>query len=84
MRSTLRCARLRSVDMLAVDTNVIVRYVVGDGGEQFTRAVEILEKNDVSIALTVGLETEWAPRDPYEFSRAEVFYAIEKVFGLPP
>jgi predicted nucleic-acid-binding protein len=83
MRSTLRCARLRSADMLAVDTNVIVRYVVGDGGEQFTRAVEILEENNVSIALTVVLETEWVLRDAYELSREEVFYALEKLFGLP-
>ena len=60
-----------------------MRHVVGDGGEQFTRAVEILEENDVSIALTVVLKMEWVLRDAYEYSREEVFYALEQVFGLP-
>jgi predicted nucleic-acid-binding protein len=69
--------------MLAVDTNVVVRYVVGDGGEQFGRAVDILENNDVSIALTVVLELEWVLRDAYEFAREDVLVALQKVFGLP-
>jgi predicted nucleic-acid-binding protein len=69
--------------MLAVDTNIVVRYVVGDGGEQFGRAIEILENNEVSIASTVVLETEWVLRDAYEFAREDVIAALEKVFGLP-
>jgi predicted nucleic-acid-binding protein len=69
--------------MLAVDTNIVVRYVVGDGGEQFGRAVDILENNEVSIALTVVLETEWVLRDAYEFAREDVLATLEKVFGLP-
>lgn len=69
--------------MLAVDTNIIVRYVVGDGGDQFARAIDILEQNDVSIALTVVLETEWVLRDAYEYGREEVLSALGKVFGLP-
>ncbi len=69
--------------MLAIDTNVVVRYVVGDGGDQFGRAVHIIENNDVSISLTVVLETEWVLRDAYEFQRQDVLAALEKVFGLP-
>jgi predicted nucleic-acid-binding protein len=69
--------------MLAVDTNVLVRYVVGDGGGQFARAVAILENNDVSIASTVVLETEWVLRDAYEYGREEVLSALTRVFGLP-
>lgn len=69
--------------MLALDTNVVVRYVVGDGGDQFGRAVHIIENNDVSISLTVVLETEWVLRDAYEFQRQDVLAALEKVFGLP-
>jgi len=69
--------------MLAIDTNIIVRYVVGDGGDQFARAVDILERHDVSIALTVILETEWVLRDAYEYGREEILSALGKVFGLP-
>jgi predicted nucleic-acid-binding protein len=69
--------------MLAVDTNVVVRYLVGDGGEQFGRAVDIIENNQVSIALTVVLETESVLRDAYEYSREEILAALQAVFGLP-
>jgi predicted nucleic acid-binding protein len=58
--------------MLAIDTNIVVRYVVGDGGDEFVRAVRVIESNPVSIAVTVVLETEWVLRDAYDFSRAEV------------
>jgi predicted nucleic-acid-binding protein len=78
-----RCGRPRSVAMLAIDTDIIVRYVVGDGGEQFGRAIDILENNEVSIASTAVLETEWVLRDAYEFAREDVLAALEKVFGLP-
>ena len=69
--------------MLAIDTNVVVRYVVGDGGEQFGRAVDIIENNEISIALTVVLETEWVLRDAYQYSRQDILAALKKIFGLP-
>lgn len=69
--------------MLAIDTNVVVRYVVGDGGEQFGRAVDIIENNEISIALTVVVETEWVLRDAYQYSRLRLLAALEKIFGLP-
>jgi predicted nucleic acid-binding protein len=69
--------------MLAIDTNIVVRYVLGNGGDEFLRAVNVVENNQVSIAVTVVLETEWVLRDVYEFSSAEVLSALTKLFGLP-
>ena len=69
--------------MLAIDTNVVVRYVVGDGGEQFGRAVDIVENDEISIALTVVLKTERVLRDAYQYSRLRLLAALEKIFGLP-
>ena len=69
--------------MLAIDTNVVVRYVVGDGGEQFGRAVDIIENNEISIALTVVIETERVLRDAYQYSRQDILAALKKIFGLP-
>jgi predicted nucleic-acid-binding protein len=69
--------------MLAIDTNIVVRYVVGDGGDEFVRSVNVVENNRVSIAVTVVLETEWVLRDVYEFSRAEVLSTFMRLFGLP-
>jgi predicted nucleic acid-binding protein len=69
--------------MLAIDTNIVVRYVLGNGGDEFLRAVNVVENNQVSIAVTVVLEAEWVLRDVYEFSSAEVLSALTKLFGLP-
>ncbi|HTZ65940.1 MAG TPA: type II toxin-antitoxin system VapC family toxin [Roseiarcus sp.] len=69
--------------MLAIDRNIVVRYVVGDGGDEFVRAANVVENNQVSIAVAVVLETEWVLRDVYEFSRAELLSAFTRLFGLP-
>jgi len=61
----------------------VVRYVVGDGGDEFVRAANVVENNQVSIAVAVVLETEWVLRDVYEFSRAELLSAFTRLFGLP-
>jgi len=68
--------------MLAIDTNVVVRYV-GDGGEQFGRAVDIIENNEISIALTVVLETERVLCDAYQYLRQDILAALKKIFVLP-
>lgn len=69
--------------MLAIDTNIVVRYLVGDGGDQFDRAVDILENNETSISLTVVLETERVLRDAYELGSDDVLAALQKIQGLP-
>ncbi len=48
--------------MLAIDTNVIVRYLVADDREQARRARELIDGGRVFIATTVLLETEWVLR----------------------
>ena len=73
----------RSAAMLAIDTNIVVRYVTGDGGDEFARAVHIIENNPVLLSLTVVLETEWLLRDAYEFPRDDILSAFESLFGLP-
>jgi predicted nucleic-acid-binding protein len=48
--------------MLAVDTNVVVRYLTADDPEQFARAVAVVEGAETFVSLTVLLETEWVLR----------------------
>ena len=43
--------------MLAVDTNVIVRYLTGDDAEQFAKASAFIRDEDVYVCTTVLLET---------------------------
>jgi predicted nucleic-acid-binding protein len=63
--------------MLAVDTNVVVRYLVKDDEVQLARATEIVENNPIFVSPTVILESEWVIRNSYGFSRSAVIGALE-------
>jgi predicted nucleic-acid-binding protein len=69
--------------MLAVDTNVIVRYLTGDDAEQFAKASALVRDEDVCVCTTVLLETEWVLRRGYRFSRERVVAALAAFAGLP-
>jgi predicted nucleic-acid-binding protein len=68
--------------MLAVDTNVVVRYLVNDDLAQAARARRLLERDDVFVSLTVLLETEWVLRAVYGFAPAAVIRALRGFAGL--
>jgi predicted nucleic-acid-binding protein len=69
--------------MLAIDTNLIVRYLVGDDPAQAIRAKRLIDDNDVFVCLTVLLETEWVLRSVYEFSASQCARALGAFAGLP-
>ncbi|HEX2592108.1 MAG TPA: type II toxin-antitoxin system VapC family toxin [Rhizomicrobium sp.] len=69
--------------MLAVDTNIVVRYLVSDHPDQFAKATAVIEQNDVYISRTVMLETEWVLRSLYGYDRARLVEALLSVAGLP-
>jgi predicted nucleic-acid-binding protein len=69
--------------MIAIDTNVVVRLVVGDDEVQAGRAAELFKHNDIYICKTVVLETEWVLRFSYQLSGAAILGALKGVLGLP-
>jgi predicted nucleic-acid-binding protein len=70
--------------MLAVDTNLIVRYLTRDDPQQFAQAEAIIEGPEpVFVTLTVVLETEWVLRNSYRYGRARVLDALRAFAGLP-
>jgi predicted nucleic-acid-binding protein len=69
--------------MLAVDTNIIVRYLVGDHPQQLAKATELITQNDIFVATTVLLETEWVLRSSYRYDPDSVADALAAVAGLP-
>ncbi len=68
--------------MLAIDTNIVVRYLVRDDSAQLERATEIIEKNEVFVTATVVLETEWVLRDFYELPVPDVLRTLRGFCGL--
>ena len=70
--------------MIAVDTNILVRYVTNDDPHQARQALKLLgSKETIFVAKTVLLETAWVLRAVYELPDASVERALLQVLGLP-
>jgi len=69
--------------MLAIDTNVVVRYLTGDHPRQSAQAKRLVDGEDVFVGATVLLETEWVLRSVYGFATAEIARALRGFAGLP-
>jgi predicted nucleic-acid-binding protein len=69
--------------MIAIDTNLIVRYLTGDHPEQSPRARAIVDGEAVFVAATVVLEVEWVLRSTYGFRPTDVAGALRAFGGLP-
>jgi predicted nucleic-acid-binding protein len=69
--------------VIAVDTNVLVRYLVEDDVVQTDRAEAVLRSGAVIVPNTVLLETEWVLRTSYRFDRPAIAGGINKLLGLP-
>lgn len=68
--------------MIAVDTNIIVRIIVGDDPQQTRLALELAERESFYISLTVLEETEWVLRSRFGYGRAAVVEALAALDGL--
>jgi len=69
--------------MLAVDTNVIVRYLTRDHPQQSRKAKTLIDSEHVFVRATVLLETEWVLRSVYGFTPTEIVKALTAFAGLP-
>jgi predicted nucleic acid-binding protein len=69
--------------MLAVDTNLIVRYLTGDHPKQSPRARTLIDGEPVFAGVTVVLEVEWVLRGTYQYRPADVTRALRAFGGLP-
>lgn len=69
--------------MVAVDTNIVVRFLTQDDELQYQKSREIFKPQDVFIPDTVILETEWVLRFAYKFKTAEICRVFRNFFGLP-
>lgn len=69
--------------MLAVDTNVVVRFLTGDEPVQAVRARAIFEGEAVLLLKTVMLETEWVLRRLYRFDSMRIADVFLRLIALP-
>ncbi len=69
--------------MIAVDTNVLVRFLTRDDEDQFRQALALIERETIHVPDTVWLETEWVLRFAYGFKPDAVTIAFRGLLGLP-
>lgn len=69
--------------MFAIDTNIVIRFLVNDDPDQSAKARDFIAREKVFVALTVILEAEWVLRSGYGFDRATVVKALRAFAGLP-
>ena len=71
--------------MRALDTNVLVRFLVSDDVAQSARARRVFERageSDLYVSPVVVCETIWVLRRAYEFTRAEIAQTLQKLLGV--
>ncbi|WP_337188410.1 type II toxin-antitoxin system VapC family toxin [Phenylobacterium sp.] len=69
--------------MIAIDTNVVVRFLIRDDEAQWARAHALVRDNEVFVASTVVLEAAWVLRSVHRYSREEIVRALEMFSRLP-
>lgn len=67
----------------AIDTNVVVRFLVADDKDQAKAARAVIEAGEIFIARTVLLESEWVLRSGYDFAPLHISTALRGLAGLP-
>jgi predicted nucleic-acid-binding protein len=65
----------------AVDTNVLVRFIVDDGSKHIAAARRVFAQEQVFVSLSVMLETEWVLRSNFGFKRVQICDAFDRVLG---
>jgi predicted nucleic-acid-binding protein len=70
--------------MIAVDTNVLVRYLTNDDAVQASKAMAVLAGSDrILVTHTVLLELAWVLRAAYDLSPETINRSLLQVLGLP-
>lgn len=69
--------------MLAVDTNVVIRYLTKDDAHQSAQARALVDGSDIYLTATVLLEADWVLRSAFKYSRQDAVAALRAFSGLP-
>jgi predicted nucleic acid-binding protein len=69
--------------MLAIDTDVVVRYLIGDHPGLSAQARPLIDSEAVFVCTTVLLESEWVLRSTYGYAPAQLAKALRAFGGLP-
>ena len=74
--------------MRGIDTNILVRFLVGDDELQAKRVYKIFkkaesDKNELFVPLLVILELIWVLESVYEIARSDIIDSINALLMMP-
>ena len=73
--------------MYAIDTNILIRYIVEDNPEQAQKAAEAIEQLTTEkqgfISCIVLCELNWVLKTAYKISKRERVATLQKVLSVP-
>ena len=74
--------------MKAIDTNILIRFLVGDDEMQAKKVYSIFkkaesEKKELFVPLLVVLEMIWVLESVYDISRTEILDSISDLLLMP-
>lgn len=72
--------------MPALDTNVLVRYIVEDDRVQLASAQQLIARavrggDTLYVPITVVLELEWVLRSSFGFTKHQVIHTLSNLFS---
>ena len=76
--------------MAALDTNVVIRLIMGDDAKQARAAQQLLAAEPCKVSLSVLMESEWVLRSCYGLETGTInesfrdFLQLEHVSGYEP
>lgn len=68
--------------MLALDTNIVVRFLTRDDPVQSPQAYRLVTSGATFVSDTVLLETEWVMRSLYKRAPGEIVSALRSLVGI--
>jgi len=69
--------------VLAIDTNVVVRFLINDHRVQSAKARDLIKRSEIFVPTTVLLESECVLRSVYGLSGQQIAAALRAFAGLP-
>ncbi len=74
--------------MKAIDTNILIRFLIGDDELQAKKVYTIFkkaesEKKELFVPLLVILEMVWVLESVYDIPRAEILDSINDLLAMP-
>lgn len=69
--------------LIAVDTNVVVRFLTRDDARQFQDSERCFAGGEVFLPDSVLLETVWVLGAAYSFADGQIAAALRELLGLP-